>query len=320
MTKITDLHSDALIEIFHFFKLQELPTLLQVCKHWRNIIDSCNDIWRKFIPKCKVFIPPILKTSKQTLQNIRQKSFLVGEEMWYPDTYPQLVTRNDLIRFCDHWGYGMHRPDRTGFKMYTRLNPLYDFINDHKNEKLAPLINRIWENFDAGQPFAETSEENRAASREYNNHLIIVTLHDVIDQSQVEKYDPVYKEKIQEWFEPYYIRKNIDVERINLETLSMTEQYQDGDITHTDFVAVEPEEDNYIAFQVAANENLRKNYYQPTDAFYQKFIKTLFGPNGDKEARTFYLVDGSLNENFDYGRDITIGENTVFYNSQFYDL
>lgn len=96
--------------------------------------------------------------------------------------------------------------------------------------------------------------------------------------------------------------------------------FTDGDVTHTDFVAVEPEEDNYTAFEVEANENLRKNYYQPTDAFYQKFITTLFGPNADKEARTFYLVDGSLNENFFYGRDITIGENTVFYNSQFYDL
>lgn len=195
MRRIIDLHDDALIAIFQFFKLKELPTLLQVCKHWRDVIDSCNDVWRKFIPKCKGFTPPNAKTSKHALRKIRRKCFLIGEEMWYPDPDPQLVARNKMIRYCDQWGFGIKKPKRTGFKLYFRLNPVYDFVTDHENENLSALINKIWEDFYAGQPFADTSDEDNAYDWEYRleYRLELSTVNEVIEKSKIQKFDASFK-------------------------------------------------------------------------------------------------------------------------------
>ena len=131
MASFGDLNEDILISIFKFLEVVELFKYSIVCKRWNRVIGNSNLLWKRFIPKCDSFDLPFNKNPKVVAELIYRRSEKFEEEYWYPDACGELENRDSELR-------GMlltkdpNADEYAGFKLFARLNPIYDLINGCK--------------------------------------------------------------------------------------------------------------------------------------------------------------------------------------------
>lgn len=131
MASFGDLNEDILISIFKFLEVAELFRYSIVCKRWNKVIGNSNLLWKRFIPKCDSFDLPFNKNPKVVVEMIYRRSEKLEEEYWYPDACGELENRDSELR-------GMlltrdpNADEYAGFKLFARLNPIYDLINGCK--------------------------------------------------------------------------------------------------------------------------------------------------------------------------------------------
>ena len=131
MASFGDLNEDILIRIFKFLEVVELFRYSIVCKRWNRVIGNSNLLWRRFIPKCDSFNLPFDKNPKIVVEQIYRRSEKLEEEYWFPDACGELEDRDSELR-------GMllkkdpNADEYAGFKLFARLNPIYDLINGCK--------------------------------------------------------------------------------------------------------------------------------------------------------------------------------------------
>ena len=189
MASFVDLDDDALISILKYFKPLELMQLSRVCKHWNNIISNCNQFWRKYIPQCQNYTLPYMENSKDLVKFFYRKSIELEGEYWCPDPYQPLVERANLLK-----DYHRRDPYRTQedseFELYARLNPIYDVIKGHHDEK------QVEEDFcnesNEIEPSAELLLFIKRMFETINRHHPWNTFLDVLD-SEVELWEDSYQ-------------------------------------------------------------------------------------------------------------------------------
>lgn len=307
MSTFADLVDDVLVQIFQYFNLREIPKLMVVCKHWKLVIDSNEAIWKKCIPQLISVHLSESESYKLTLKIMFQTSIKVGAERWFPNPYPLLNLRRELIDFCNQWGFGGKEPTDAGFTLYVRLNPIYDFINGHEDVELVDIIEKLWSRF---------------GDRE-DDQYDLKSVDDVVRHSNEVDFLRLL-ETLQSTFEPSYIKGDEDddddekiCDRLDLSEFSIHGEYDDKDTSPETFEVVAEDKGNCCEEDVI---NLRRNYRPPCLGLYQLVMKAMLGPHGEETARRYYLNVGCFNENYEYAKQLIIGENAAFSISQFYDL
>ena len=141
MANFNELNDCILIHVFKFFDLSELLKITLVCKRWFFIINKNKDIWKSFIPQSKSNILHKAGTLKELLSKYPTK---IKGEVWFPHPYEAFEKRNQYMKYMmSICGVLLKSEEckKSGFKLYNRLNSVYEFVvgNDEiENELLIP--------------------------------------------------------------------------------------------------------------------------------------------------------------------------------------
>ena len=128
MAVFNELNDYILIHIFKLLDLNELVKITFVCKKWYRIINKNKDIWKKFIPRSKLDILHKVETLKELLMKYSTE---IGREFWFPHPYEAFEKRNQYMRYMMGMCGVLLKNDRcknSGFKLYNRLNSVYEFV------------------------------------------------------------------------------------------------------------------------------------------------------------------------------------------------
>ena len=141
MANFNELNDYILIHVFKFFDLSELLKITLVCKRWFFIINKNKDIWKSFIPQSKSNILHKAGTLKELLSKYPTK---IKGEVWFPHPYEAFEKRNQYMKYMmSICGVLLKSEEckKSGFKLYNRLNSVYEFVvgnNEIENELLIP--------------------------------------------------------------------------------------------------------------------------------------------------------------------------------------
>ena len=141
MANFNELNDYILIHVFKFFDLSELLKITLVCKRWFFLINKNKDIWKSFIPQPKSNILHKDGTLKELLSKHPTK---IKGEVWFPHPYEAFEKRNQYMKYMISICGVLLKSEgckKSGFKLYNRLNSVYEFVvgNDEiENELLIP--------------------------------------------------------------------------------------------------------------------------------------------------------------------------------------
>lgn len=138
MSTISELNNDALSHVFKFLDCKELLRVTVVCKRWHDIVNKNKEIWRLFAPKHDW---DTLHTTDTFKNMLIKHSTRVKKEFWFPYPNKTIDKRNQFTKFLMHINYVIYKSEaykKSGITLYSRLNPIYNFIDG--NEEVAAEV------------------------------------------------------------------------------------------------------------------------------------------------------------------------------------
>ena len=170
MSKISELNNDVLFHVFKFLDFKELLTITVVCKKWHHIVNKNKDIWRLFVPKHDWGTLHKIDTFKNMLIKYSTR---VKKEFWFPypnKTFEKRIQFTKFLMHINYMIYGSEAYKKSGISLYSRLNPIYNFIDG--NEEMAAEV-LIPENDILDEDENERNNED-INTEKYNTELLNV--------------------------------------------------------------------------------------------------------------------------------------------------
>ena len=140
MSTISELNNDVLSHIFKFLDCKELLIVTVVCKKWNHIVNQNKEIWRLFVPKHDWDTLHEIDTFKNMLIKYSTR---IKKEFWFPHPNKSFEKRNQFTKFIMHINYVMYGSEaykKSGITLYSRLNPIYKFIDGNEETAAEVLI------------------------------------------------------------------------------------------------------------------------------------------------------------------------------------
>lgn len=278
---ISTIPNEVLERIFCLLEFQDIVQLNLVCKRWYRVARS-DQLWGKFVPNYPGMNLPKAKFQRSVVLKLWKQSEKIGNERWFPNPLASLVEYDTMVRDAEREMYGDWIESKC--VLYLRLNPIYPFTLDGKNENNLILLERAQEIFDkfGSIDSTETIEDGQSVMR-YGTFV-----------SKQHAMEFILNRLETEW---YLTDKLVPPQ----EAYKLDKEGRILEYGH--------EDDENVSVQ--GRTRLSKKLF--------KQVRHLLAEKSERFL-VYQLCDGCWNENFRYARHMVISDTAAIYCVDIYDL